>query len=69
MPFSPIVQQDLEKITISEREDLFLSLKTALDLAVHVSPLVLLAKLPGSNFHLARPVLIKVNSPISTLPL
>lgn len=68
MPFLPIIQQDVDQILKAERLDLFKLLKVALDLAVHVSPLVLLTKLPMSTNELSRPVLVKVCLPIISPP-
>lgn len=56
--YLPEAAQGLRK---DEKEDLYSHLKACLDLSVHVSPLVLLANIPGSNFHLSRVTLIKAS--------
>lgn len=43
-----------------DQEALFASLKSCLDLAVHVSPLVLLGTVPGIAFRMLRSKLIQV---------
>lgn len=63
--FSAISKQTLAGMENGDREELFGRLKSSLDLAVHVSPLVLLASVPGKRFQMDRAVLIKVCPPFS----
>lgn len=44
----------------TEQETLFTALRSSLDLAVHVSPLVLLAKVPGQSYRMLRSKLVQV---------
>lgn len=56
-----VFKTDVASIDDDERKKIFEDLKSCLDLAVHISPLVLLSRVPGKRFTMSRSALTDVS--------
>lgn len=47
-------------MTDADKTGFFTAVTSTLDIAIHISPLAMLARLPGSRFHIRRDVFFEV---------